>query len=149
MLVGAVPARARRIRRWLAARCRCHEVAFLREEAGRRASRPTGWLPGGGFAPVAAHDVTQLGDPRGSRGGHDQRARDGGEQQRHGERQVQVGAKEGDADRMRVLDDEDQHHDEDRDARNERDAHAADPGAHPPAAGRGPVRLRRRRGTID
>src|ERR1700733_12209634 len=37
-----------------------------------------------GLVPVAAHDPPQLGDPRGSRGGHDQRATDGGEQQRDG-----------------------------------------------------------------
>jgi hypothetical protein len=38
---------------------------------------------------------------------------------------------------MRVLDDEDQHQDEDRHASDQRDADAADLGAPPPAARRG------------
>jgi hypothetical protein len=64
MLLSGVPARAHRIRQRLTLRWCRHEVSL------------PGWLPGVGLAPVAAHDLTQLSDPRGPRGGHDQSARD-------------------------------------------------------------------------
>jgi hypothetical protein len=51
--------------------------------------------------------------------------RDGCEQERHGQRQAQVHAQEADVDGVRVLDHEDQHHDEGGGARDQRDAHAA------------------------
>ena len=50
------------------------------------------------------------------------------EEQRHGQRQAQVRAQETDVHSVRVLDDENQHHDEDGDADDQPGAHAADPG---------------------
>src|SRR5580693_786756 len=66
-----------------------------------------------GRSPAAAQAHPQLGDPRCSHGGHDERPADGGEQQRDGQGYLQVRAKERDRHRVRVLDDEDKHHDED------------------------------------
>src|SRR6266849_3990016 len=53
--------------------------------------RPCCLLPGiAMLASRPAPDPPQLGDPGGSRGGHDQRAGDGGEEQRDRERQENV-----------------------------------------------------------
>ena len=103
-------------------------------------------LLGPGRASVAAHGHPQLGDAGGPGGGHDQRPGDGGKQQRHGQGYAPVSAEERDGHRVRVLDDEDEHHDEDEGARDHRGAGRADPAAEPPAAGRsrgGPGLLRR------
>jgi molybdopterin-guanine dinucleotide biosynthesis protein A len=89
-----------------------------------------------GRAPVAAQPHPQLGDAGGPRGGHDKGPGDGGQQQRDGQGYPPVSAEEGDGDGVRVLDDEDEHHDEDEGARDQRGTRGADPAPHRSAAGR-------------
>ena len=83
----------------------CQVIAVHPDGGGgqRRADPRRSRLPEMGCAPVAAHVLPQLGDPCGSRGGHDHGTGDGGEQYRHGQRHVQVRAEEVDADGARVL----------------------------------------------
>jgi molybdenum cofactor guanylyltransferase len=94
-------------------------------------------LLGLGRPSVAAHTHPQLGDPRCPGGGHDEGPGDGGQQQRDGQGDPPVSAEEGDGHRVRVLDDEDEHHDEDDGARDHRGPGRPDPAPHRSAAGRG------------
>jgi hypothetical protein len=87
-------------------------------------------------AAVAADDAAELGDPGGSGGGHRGSAHDDGEKQRHGQREAQVRAQEADVHGVRILDDEDQHHDEDDETHDQAGAHAAYPGVPGRALGR-------------
>jgi molybdenum cofactor guanylyltransferase len=108
-------------------------VLFLSADANRG-------LPGG--ASVAADTHPQLSDTGGPGDGHDEGPGDGGQQQRHGQGDPPVSAEEGDGHRVRVLDDEDEHHDEDEGARDQRDPRGADPAPEQSAAGRGRGRRR-------
>jgi molybdenum cofactor guanylyltransferase len=89
-----------------------------------------------GRASVAADGQPQLGDAGGPGGGHDEGPGDGGQQQRDGQGDLPVSAEEADGDRVRVLDDEDEHHDQDEGARDQRDPGRADPAPQRSAAGR-------------
>jgi molybdenum cofactor guanylyltransferase len=90
-----------------------------------------------GRASVTAHAHPQLSDAGGPRDGHDEGPGDGGQQQRDGQGYPPVSAEEGDGDGVRVLDDEDEHHDEDEGARDQRGPRGADPAPQQSAAGRG------------
>jgi molybdenum cofactor guanylyltransferase len=102
-------------------------VFFLSADANRGLPRR---------ASVAAHAHPQLGDAGCPRGGHDEGPGDGGQQQRDGQGDPQVSAEEGDGHRVRVLDDEDENHDEDEGARDQRGTRRADPASQRSAAGR-------------
>jgi molybdenum cofactor guanylyltransferase len=103
-------------------------VFFLPADANRG-------LPG--RASVAAQAHPQLGDAGGPRDGHDEGPGDGGQQQRDGQGYPPVSAEEGNGHGVRVLDDEDEHHDEDEGARDQRGPRGADPASQQSAAGRG------------
>jgi molybdopterin-guanine dinucleotide biosynthesis protein A len=90
-----------------------------------------------GRASVAADGHPQLGDAGGPGGGHDEGPGDGGQQQRDGQGNLPVSAEEADRDRVRVLDDEDEHHDKDEGARDQRGPRRADPAPQRSTAGPG------------